>query len=73
MMQYVVVISQGKFVVALKGVMNQKMPYYGLHDPNHLVALSRNRMYVNLMNIETGQSPELNHLNAADVYIRQIL
>ncbi|KAJ2941345.1 hypothetical protein O0L34_g3545 [Tuta absoluta] len=47
-------LDQGKFVVALKGVMNQKMPYYGLHDQSHLVALSRNRMYVNLMNIETG-------------------
>ncbi|CAH2245203.1 jg24976 [Pararge aegeria aegeria] len=47
-------LDQGKYVVALKGVMNQKMPYYGLHDPKHLVALSRNRMYVNLMNIETG-------------------
>ncbi|XP_049880287.1 uncharacterized protein LOC126376760 [Pectinophora gossypiella] len=47
-------LDQGKFVVALKGMMNQKMPYYGLHDPTHLVALSRNRMYVNLMNIETG-------------------
>lgn len=39
----------------LKGVMNQKMPYYGLHDQSHLVALSRNRMYVNLMNLETGK------------------
>lgn len=38
----------------LKGVMNQKMPYYGLHDETHLVALSRNRMYVNLMNMESG-------------------
>ncbi|XP_045540399.1 NACHT and WD repeat domain-containing protein 2 [Papilio machaon] len=47
-------LDQGKFVVTLKGVMNQKMPYYGLHDASHLVALSRNRMYVNLMNIETG-------------------
>ncbi|GBP60162.1 Uncharacterized WD repeat-containing protein alr3466 [Eumeta japonica] len=47
-------LDKGQFVVALKGVMNQKMPYYGLHDPQHLVALSRNRMYVNLMNIETG-------------------
>ncbi|XP_045512616.1 NACHT domain- and WD repeat-containing protein 1 isoform X1 [Pieris brassicae] len=47
-------LDQGKFVVALKGVMNQKMPFYGLHDSKHLVALSRNRMYVNLMNIETG-------------------
>lgn len=50
-----VVQTQGEFVVALKGVMNQKMPYYGLHDPRHLVALARNRMYVNLMNIETGE------------------
>ncbi|XP_063833918.1 uncharacterized protein LOC135083082 [Ostrinia nubilalis] len=47
-------LDQGKFLVALKGVMNQKMPFYGLHDSKHLVALSRNRMYVNLMNIETG-------------------
>lgn len=34
--------------------MNQKMPYFGLHDPTHLVCLSRNRMYVNLMNLESG-------------------
>lgn len=34
--------------------MNQKMPYFGLHDSKHLVCLSRNRMYVNLMNLETG-------------------
>lgn len=34
--------------------MPQKMPYFGLHDSNHLVALSRNRMYVNLMNLESG-------------------
>ncbi|XP_059055789.1 uncharacterized protein LOC131849694 [Achroia grisella] len=47
-------LDHGKFLVALKGVMNQKMPYYGLHDSKHLVALSRNRMYVNLMNIESG-------------------
>lgn len=47
-------LDTGKFVAKLKGVMNQKMPYYGLHDQSHLVALSRNRMYVNLMNMETG-------------------
>ncbi|XP_045482226.1 NACHT and WD repeat domain-containing protein 2 isoform X1 [Harmonia axyridis] len=47
-------LNQGCFLKKLKGVMNQKMPYYGLHDQNHLVALSRNRMYVNLMNLETG-------------------
>lgn len=47
-------LNTGSFLNKLKGVMNQKMPYYGLHDQNHLVALSRNRMYINLMNIETG-------------------
>lgn len=40
--------------VTLKGVMNQKMPFFGLHDTQHLVCLSRNRMYVNLMNLESG-------------------
>lgn len=48
-------LNLGKFVTKLKGVMNQKMPYYGLHNQNHLVALSRNRMYVNLMNIDSGK------------------
>ncbi|XP_068084365.1 NACHT and WD repeat domain-containing protein 2 [Anabrus simplex] len=47
-------LNLGQFVTRLKGVMNQKMPYYGLHDNGHLVALSRNRMYVNLMNLESG-------------------
>ncbi|KAL7029565.1 hypothetical protein ACKWTF_006289 [Chironomus riparius] len=47
-------LNEGKFKVTLKGVMNQKMPYFGLHDPQHLVCLSRNRMYVNLMNMESG-------------------
>nr|XP_029715451.1 uncharacterized protein LOC109412936 [Aedes albopictus]XP_029715453.1 uncharacterized protein LOC109412936 [Aedes albopictus]XP_029715454.1 uncharacterized protein LOC109412936 [Aedes albopictus]XP_029715455.1 uncharacterized protein LOC109412936 [Aedes albopictus]XP_029715456.1 uncharacterized protein LOC109412936 [Aedes albopictus]XP_029715457.1 uncharacterized protein LOC109412936 [Aedes albopictus] len=47
-------LDDGKFMVTLKGVMNQKMPYFGLHDSSHLVCLSRNRMYVNLMNIESG-------------------
>lgn len=46
--------KQGTFITPLKGVMNQKMPFYGLHDPSHLVCLSRNRMYVNLMNTDTG-------------------
>nr|XP_022901761.1 NACHT and WD repeat domain-containing protein 2 [Onthophagus taurus] len=47
-------LDSGTFVTKLKGVMNQKMPYFGLHDSSHLVALSRNRMYVNLMNLDTG-------------------
>uniref|UniRef100_A0A6P7FUD4 NACHT and WD repeat domain-containing protein 2 isoform X1 n=1 Tax=Diabrotica virgifera virgifera TaxID=50390 RepID=A0A6P7FUD4_DIAVI len=47
-------LNSGSFLTKLKGVMNQKMPYYGLHDQSHLVALSRNRMYINLMNLESG-------------------
>ena len=47
-------LNEGKFLTKLKGVMNQKMPFYGLHDDQHVITLSRNRMYVNLMNIETG-------------------
>lgn len=35
--------------------MNQKMPFYGLQQgSDFLVALSRNRMYVNLMSTTTG-------------------
>uniref|UniRef100_A0A6B2E7D3 Putative angio-associated migratory cell protein n=1 Tax=Phlebotomus kandelakii TaxID=1109342 RepID=A0A6B2E7D3_9DIPT len=47
-------LDNGCFKVTLKGVMNQKMPYFGLHDAKHLACLSRNRMYVNLMNLESG-------------------
>lgn len=50
----VINLDEGMFRVTLKGVMNQKMPYFGLHDSQHLVCLSRNRMYVNLMNLESG-------------------
>ncbi|XP_075151696.1 NACHT domain- and WD repeat-containing protein 1 [Haematobia irritans] len=50
----VINLDNGKFKVTLKGVMNQKMPYFGLHDQEHLVCLSRNRMYVNLMNLDSG-------------------
>lgn len=46
---------RSKFQVTLKGVMNQKMPYFAYcNDAQHLVCLSRNRMYVNLMNLESG-------------------
>jgi hypothetical protein len=38
----------------LKGILNVKMPFYGIHDEKHVVALSRNRMYVNVMNIVSG-------------------
>lgn len=47
-------LNQAKLVTKLKGVMNQKMPYYGLHNEKLVVALSRNRMYVNMINLDTG-------------------
>lgn len=47
-------LNNGCFVAKLKGVMNQQMPYYGLHDQKHIVALTRNRMCVTLVNIETN-------------------
>lgn len=47
-------LNEGKFLVKLKGVMNQKMPYYDLHDGDHVVSLSRNRMYVNMTNLTSG-------------------
>lgn len=47
-------LDEGCLELKLKGVMNQKMPYYGIHDADYLVALSRNRMCVNMMNLKTG-------------------
>lgn len=49
-------LNQAKLIIKLKGVMNQKMPYYGLHNSKYVVALSRNRMYVNMIDLETGVS-----------------
>lgn len=48
-------LDDGSFISKLKGMMNQKQPYYGLHDDNHIVSLSRNRMYVNLLNMSSGE------------------
>ena len=53
-------LNGGALLTKLKGVMNQKMPYYGLHSEHYVVALSRNRMYVNMINLGTGVSTVLN-------------
>ncbi|KAG1703665.1 NACHT and WD repeat domain-containing protein 2 [Nymphon striatum] len=47
-------LDDGVLIRSIKGVMNQSMPYFGLHNHEHVVALSRNRMYVNMMNTQTG-------------------
>lgn len=51
-------LDECKLIIKLKGFMPamkmKEMPFYGLHDQNYAVTLSRNRMYVNMINLETG-------------------
>lgn len=47
-------LDEARLVTKLKGVMNNKMPFYGLHDQHYAVTLSRNRMYVNMINLDNG-------------------
>lgn len=47
-------LDEGVLKLNIKGVMNQSMPYFGLHNHEHVVAMSRNRMYVNMMNTQSG-------------------
>lgn len=47
-------LDEGRLETKLKGVMNQKMPFYGVHNDNSAIALSRNRMTVNIMNLSSG-------------------
>lgn len=47
-------LDEARLVTKLKGVMNNKMPFYGLHDQHYAVTLSRNRMYVNMINLHNG-------------------
>uniref|UniRef100_A0A0P5L1U9 Leucine-rich repeat and WD repeat-containing n=1 Tax=Daphnia magna TaxID=35525 RepID=A0A0P5L1U9_9CRUS len=47
-------MNTGEEVLKLKGMMNQKLPLFGLHGDSHVVSLSRNRMYVNLISLENG-------------------
>ena len=42
-------LDRGVLLSKLKGVLSIKMPYYGIHDDEHVIALSRNRMCVNMM------------------------
>ncbi len=36
------------------GLLNLKMPFFGIHDNENIMALSRNRMCANMMSTETG-------------------
>lgn len=47
-------LDLGTFETKLKGIMNVSMPFFALHDKDHVVALARNRMNVNVINVESG-------------------
>lgn len=47
-------LASGQLESKLKGVLNATMPFYGIHDNKHVVSLSRNRMYVNITNTDSG-------------------
>ncbi|KAJ6221288.1 hypothetical protein RDWZM_007100 [Blomia tropicalis] len=47
-------LDRVELLTKLQGVMNQKMPFFGLHSDRSVVALSRSRMYVNFINLESG-------------------
>lgn len=48
-------LDSGHLLNKLKGVMNQKMPFFEVYGENYVVALARNRMYVNMLNLNTGE------------------
>ena len=47
-------LDQGLLLSELKGVLNIRMPYYGIHNLEHTIAVARNRMTLNMMNNQTG-------------------
>ncbi|KAI8790389.1 NACHT and WD repeat domain-containing protein 2 [Biomphalaria glabrata] len=50
---YVMDLDEGKIVSKLRGVLNLMKPFFGLQNKNRVVVLSRDRMVVNILNIET--------------------
>lgn len=48
-------LDSGSMLAKLKGVMNQKMPFFEVFGDQYAIALARNRMYVNLLNLKTGE------------------
>lgn len=48
-------LDKGTKLITLKGVLNIRMPFFGIHDKDHTIAMARNRMYVNMMSNVTGE------------------
>ncbi|CAD5117483.1 DgyrCDS6251 [Dimorphilus gyrociliatus] len=47
-------LNNGELLTKLKGVLNLFMPFFGIHNEEHVIALSRNRMYINVINASSG-------------------
>ncbi len=47
-------LDNGTLVSTLKGVLNLRMPYFGVHSEEYTIAMARNRMYVNMLKNSTG-------------------
>lgn len=47
-------LDKGRLHCKLQGILNLRMPYFGIHDDNHTMAMARNRMYVNMLHNRTG-------------------
>ena len=48
-------LHAGTLVCNIRGMLNIKMPYFQVRDPDTIISLSRNRMSVNVVDINTGQ------------------
>lgn len=48
-------LNTGVMLTKLKGILNQRMPFFEVFGDNYVVALARNRMYVNMLNLNTGE------------------
>ena len=48
-------LDKGRLFSKLKGVLNLRMPFFGIHNEEHTMAMSRNRMYVNMLHNITGE------------------
>ena len=47
-------IDQGVLISSLKGVLHINLSYFEIHDSNHVIVLSRDRMSVNMINNSSG-------------------
>lgn len=65
-------LDSGTLLTKLKGVMNQKMPYFEIFGQDYVIALARNRMCVNMLNINTGEL-ETNFKVGEDRFLNSLL